>query len=107
MIVLAPQDAGETDLGSLVAAAHSSRTSVQVVSVPANAALQEFCRRTNGHFHQVHDAAAIEERISMTYLNLLARYEIRYQSVCPDAAELKLRVHTPKGWGETTVPLPG
>ena len=53
------------------------------------------------------DTATIAERISLVYLSLLARYEIRYQPVCPDATSLKLRVQTPSGWGETVVTMPG
>jgi hypothetical protein len=107
LIVLAPTDVGEGADDNLIAAVHGSRASVQVISAVPNPALQEFCRRTGGHFQQVEDHAdAIQEQISVAYLNLLSRYELRYQSVCPDATALKLRVHTPAGWGETTVPLP-
>jgi len=106
MIVLAPAGIGETADDSLIAAVHASRASVQVVSMVPNPALQEFCSRTGGYFHLAEGAAAIEDRISLAYLTLLARYEIRYQPVCPDATSLKLRVHAPAGWGETTVPFP-
>jgi HEAT repeat protein len=105
MVVLAPAEVGHNPDDGLVAAVQASGTSIQVVSTAANAALQDFCRRTSGQFHLVEEAAAIEQRISLAYLNLLARYEIRYQSVAPDAATLKLRVHTSSGWGETIVPL--
>ena len=106
MIVLAPSEVGDLGDDGLVAAVHASRTSIQVISATPNTTLQDFCRRTSGQFHLVEDAASIAERISMAYLTLLARYEIRYQPVCPDAVALKLRVHTPLGWGETTVALP-
>jgi hypothetical protein len=75
-----------------------------VVSAVPNAALRDFCRRTSGSFQLVEDPAQVEERISLTYLNLLARYEIRYQSAA-DSVSLKLRVHTPTGWGEANVTL--
>ena len=107
MIVLAPGEVGGNSDGSLIAAVHASRTSIQVVSTAANPALQEFCRRIDGRFHLVEDTATIAERISLVYLSLLARYEIRYQPVCPDATSLKLRVQTPSGWGETVVTMPG
>jgi HEAT repeat protein len=107
MIVLAPAEVGDNPDDDLVAAVQASRTSIQVVSTAANTALQDFCRRTSGQFHLVEEAAAIEQRVSLAYLNLLARYEIRYQSVAPDGATLKLRVHSPSGRGETIVPLPG
>jgi hypothetical protein len=98
---------GDNSDDSLIAAVHASQTSIQVVSTSPNPALREFCRRIDGRFHLVEDSAAIEERVSLAYLTLLARYEIRYQPVCADAVSLKLRVHTPAGWGETMVPLPG
>jgi hypothetical protein len=106
LIALAPADVGENRDPSLIAAVHTSRISVQVVSPVPNPALQDFCGRAGGHFHLVEDPAAIEQSISLAYLSLLTRYEIRYQPVCPQAADLKLRVHTPLGWGETTVPFP-
>lgn len=107
MIVLAPVDIGKAANDTVIAAVHASRTSVQVVSTVPNPALREFCGRTGGHFLLVEDKPdAIMQQISLAYLSLLARYEIRYQSVCPDATALKLRVQTPVGWGETTVPFP-
>ena len=41
--------------------------------------------------------------IEQAYLNLLARYEIAYQPVAPNAPVLKVRVQTPGGWGETLI----
>ena len=107
MIVFAPVDIGKAPDDSILAAVHASRTSVQVVSTVPNPSLRELCGRIGGHFLQVEDTPdAIRDQISLSYLSLLTRYEIRYQPVCPDAAALKLRVQTPAGWGETTVPFP-
>jgi hypothetical protein len=106
MIVLAPDDVGEAPDRGLLAAVHGSRTTIQVVSAVPNPALQDFCQRTQGQFHLLEDGTQIEERISLTYLNLLARYEIRYQSAGTDADKLKIRIHTPTGWGETNLVLP-
>jgi hypothetical protein len=39
-------------------------------------------------------------------LNLLARYQIRYQPVSPEATILKARVQTASGWGEVKIPIP-
>jgi hypothetical protein len=106
LIVLAPAEIGEPAADSLIAAVHASRTSVRVVSTGPNPALQEFCSRTGGYFLPAkNEPNAIEDCVSLAYLNLLSRYEIRYQPVCPDAASLKIRVHTPEGWGETAVAL--
>jgi hypothetical protein len=58
-----------------------------------------------GRFRHVKDISGVEEAVSLAYLSLLARYEIRYRSNAPEAASLKLRVHTPAGRGETTVEL--
>jgi hypothetical protein len=105
IIALALDDAGTLPDESLVAAFHRARISLQVVSLAGNAALQDFCRRIAANFQRVEDAATFEERISLAYLNLLARYEIRYQSVAPAATTLKVRVQAPAGWSEASVPL--
>jgi len=105
VIVLAPDEVQGLADDLLISAARAARASVQVISTSANPALQEFCRRIDGHFRYVGNRAGIEEAVSLAYLSLLARYEIRYQSVNPDARNLKIRVHTPLGWGETTVDL--
>lgn len=105
VIVLAPYVVEGNADDVLISAAHASRASIQVVSTSPNPGLQEFCRRIDGRFRYVRDHSAIEEAVSLAYLSLLSRYEIRYQPVCPDAASLKLRVHTPAGWGETMVDL--
>jgi hypothetical protein len=64
--------------------------------------LQDFCRRTNSSFRTgaVEDIPAM---IQQTYLNLLARFEIAYLPVSPNAPVLKVRVQTPVGWGETLI----
>lgn len=105
LIVLAPDDVGDHGDQNVAAAVHASRTTVQVVSNCANPALEEFCRRVEGRFRHVKDASGIEEAVSLAYLSLLARYEIRYRSDAPGGASLRLRVHTPAGWGETTEEL--
>jgi hypothetical protein len=107
VIVLAAGEVGGQADDTLIAAVQASRTSIQVVSCVANPALQEFCGRIGGRLVQVKDSSAIEEAVSLAYLNLLARYEIRYQPVSADAFSLKVRVHTPSGWGETSVELRG
>jgi hypothetical protein len=105
MIVVAPEEVDGNADDKLISAVQASRTSIQVVSVSPNPALREFCRRIDGRFHCAKDTSAIEEAVSLAYLSLLARYEIRYQPVVPDSTSLKVRVHTPAGWGETTLEL--
>jgi hypothetical protein len=103
VIVLAPDEVdGDAD-DALISAVQESRASIRVVSPSENPLLREFCRRIDGHFRYVEDPSAIEEAVSLAYLSLLARYEIHYHPVSKGAATLKLRVHTPAGWGETKV----
>jgi hypothetical protein len=45
----------------------------------------------------------IPAMIGQAYLNLLARYEIAYQPVAPNASVLKVRIQAPGGWGETLI----
>jgi hypothetical protein len=106
MIVLAPEDAGNCSEDEVIAAVHASGTSIEVLSPTANPGLREFCSRVKARFHLLEDMASAKDLVSLAYLSLLARYEIRYQPVSPDATSLKLRVQTPAGWGETMVPLP-
>ncbi len=105
MIVLAPDEVGDNANDSLISAVQVSRTSIQVISTATNPALREFCHRVDGRFLYLKVGSDIEEAVSLAYLTLLARYEIRYRSDSPDATSLKLRVHTPNGWGEMTVDL--
>ncbi len=78
------------------------RIPLQVVASGPNAQLQEFCRRTNTSF-RTGAVADIPAMIEQTYLNLLARFEIAYLPVVPNAPVLKVRVQTPVGWGETLI----
>jgi hypothetical protein len=102
MIVVATDEVGGNADDELITAVQTSQTSMQMVSSSPNVVLQEFCRRIGGSFQTVKDNSAIEEAVSLAYLSLLARYEIRYQAG-PDATSLKVRVHTPVGWGEAAV----
>ena len=106
MIVLAPAEVGESPDDAILASAQSSHTTIDVISGAPNPSLHDLSRKTGGHFHLVTSADAIENRIAQTYLSLLARYEIRYPSQSADAGTLRLRIQTPSGWGETTIPLP-
>ncbi len=105
MIVVAPEDVGDHADNKLMTAVRASRTSIQVVSRSTHPVLREFCRQTGGRFHYIKDDSAIESAVSLAYLSLLARYDIRYQPVSAEASSLRIRVHTPAGWGETAVDL--
>jgi hypothetical protein len=102
MIVVAADEVGGDADDALISAVQASRTSIHLVSSSPNPALQEFCGRIGGRFQYVADNSAIEAAVSLAYLSLLARYEIRYQAGA-DATNLKVRVHTPAGWGEATL----
>ena len=90
----------------LIAATLSSHAFVQVVSSVPNPALEDYCSRTHGNFQTAAADEEITTLIEQAYLNLLARYDITYQPVCPEAATLKIRVHAPSGWGESEIPIP-
>ena len=104
LIILVFEEVSVPAGDQLVTAFQASRMSVQVVSAAANPGLREFCRRVDGRFQRVQSESDIEESVSMAYLGLLARYEIRYVPAA-DAGPVKLRVHTPAGCGETLVEL--
>ena len=87
----------------LISNMQSARIPLQVICAGPNAQLQDFCKRIRVRFR-----SGIEEEIpqliEQAYLNLLARYEITYQPVSPDADEVRVRVQTTNGWGETRIP---
>ena len=89
----------------LISSVIASRILVQVVSQAPDSHMEEFCRRTHNPFVLAEDDAAVTERLCSAYLNLLAGYEIVWPAAGPTLRQLKLRVHAPAGWGETTVPL--
>jgi len=87
----------------LATAVLSSRSSLQIVSNGPNPALEELCVETGGGFQIGASDAEIEELVARAYWNLVARYQITYQPVCPHAATIRLRVHSPQGWGEVSI----
>lgn len=105
MIVVAPADVGDHADAKLIAAVQASRTSIQVLSTSAHSVLQEFCRQVGGRFLQIRDNSAVESAVSLAYLRLLARYDIRYQPNSADASSLRIRVHTPAGGGDAVASL--
>jgi hypothetical protein len=89
----------------LTAAVRTMRGLLQVVATRPSPNVEEFCRQVQGTFQIAETAEDIAAAFRQAYLNLLARYEISYQSAVPDCPSLKIRVHSPMGWGETTVRL--
>jgi hypothetical protein len=106
LIVCAPAGIGNAKGVSMAPLILSSRTSLQVISAVRCPALEDLCRAAGGSFHLAESEPEIEKLVARAYLNLLARYDIRYQTTCPGAAGLKVRVHAPTGWGETTLSNP-
>ena len=80
------------------------RTTLQVISCGPNRQLEDFCSRTN-----IRCQTCIEEDvvpfIERAYLQLLPRYEIAWQPTGTESPNLKVRVQTPVGWGETLIAL--
>ena len=106
LIVVATDHIGRTAGHSLISNMIGSRTTLQVISSVSNPAVEDFCRQAKGRLRTFENEAEIPELIQQAYLNLLARYEIRYQPVSPEATILKARVQTASGWGEVTIPIP-
>jgi hypothetical protein len=106
LIVFAPGDIARIAGHGLVASVISSRTSVHVISTGPNSALQDFCRMTGGSFQMGDTDAALADLVTRAYLNLLARYDITYQPVVPNASAIRVRVNSPTGWGESSISIP-
>jgi len=90
----------------LVSAVLTSRTTVQVIAPERCPHVEDFCRRARANFQIAESDEAIKRSLEMAYLNLLARYEIVWQSAATDPVEIKIRVNSPSGWGEAAIPQP-
>ena len=90
----------------LVATVGAARGIVQVISAVSNPALKELCNKARIGYTHASSPEDIIARIEEAYLNLNARYEIGYQTLSPEARELKIRIQCPSGWGETSVAIP-
>lgn len=107
LLVYSQSESGTSaDYAELVTAALASRTSIHVISLRPNLTLEGLAQKTYGTFHQVasEDEAALQ--FEQLCLVLLARYTVRYQSVCPEAKELQIVVLAPSGYGEETSLIP-
>jgi hypothetical protein len=80
----------------------AGRMPIQVISSGPNRQLAELCLRTN-IMQRICAVEELGETIEQAYLNLLARYEIAYQPVAATPTDLKVRLQTPDGWGETLI----
>lgn len=100
-IILFNQPADRAAAGEeLVSAAIASQAYVQAVSFGPDGAVQDFCRRVNGHFREAGEDGGVE-----AYLSLFAKYEASYQPLDAEAQSLKIRLHGPGLYAETRVAL--
>lgn len=106
LLVLAQAKVENSAGHGVVAAILASRASLHVVSAVPNPELEELCVRTGGSYCLAGTTEEIEKCVTGAYLDLFPRFDIRYQTHLPNATSLKLRVHTPSGWGEVTLPFP-
>jgi len=90
----------------LVATVGAARSIVQVISSVSNSALEDLCEKTRISYTHAPSPDQIVASIEEAYLNLNARFEIGYQTLSQEARELKIRIQSPSGWGETTVAIP-
>ena len=91
VIVLGSVEEGRIAGHGLVSNMQGGRIPLQAICSGPNTELREFCKRTRMPFHLGSDEE-ISEMVQRAYLNLLARYEISYQSVTAEAVPLKVRI---------------
>lgn len=82
-----------------------SGASVQVISAGPSKKVEDFCRRARASFQIAETDDEVVRLLELAYLNLLARCEITWNSPFADTADLKVRVNTPAGWGEASIPV--
>ena len=105
VLVFSSGEEGRSAGHALIANLQGSRIPVQVIASGPNEQLKDFCRRTHTLF-RVGAEEDLVEIMEQAYLSLLARYEITYQPLTAQAADLKVRIQTPAGWGETLIAVP-
>jgi hypothetical protein len=105
VIVFSSGEEGRAAGHGLIANLQGARVPVQVIASGPNEQLKDFCRQTLTGF-RVGAEEDLVEIIEQAYLSLLARYEIAYEPVTAEAADLKVRIQTPAGWGETLIAAP-
>ncbi len=105
VIVFSSGEEGRSAGHGLIANLQGTRTPVQVIASGPNEQLKDFCRRTHTLF-RVGAEQDLVEIVEQAYLSLLARYELTYQPLTAEPADLKVRIQTPAGWGETLIAAP-
>lgn len=89
----------------LVANVQPLRVSAMAIASGPNRQLTEFCRRTSTSL-VIRPEGEIAHSIRQAYLKLLGRYDVVYQSIAPEAAELKIKIQGPGGFAETSLIYP-
>jgi hypothetical protein len=87
----------------LLLSASAAQVSVQVISLCREPALEEFCRKTGGHFALVESPAQIPGILADAHLSLFPRFEIQYPPLVPEARTITLKLRSPAGSGEVTL----
>jgi hypothetical protein len=106
VIVLASEEVRGVAGHGLVATVGAARGIVQVISAVPNPALETLCGKTRIGYTYAPTPELIAASVERAYLNLNARYELCYQTLSTEARELKIRIQSPTGWGESTVAIP-
>ena len=106
VIVFAGEEVRGVAGHGLVATVGAARGIVQVISAVPNPALENLCGKTRISYTYAATPGQIVASVEQAYLNLNARYELGYQTLSQEARELKIRIQSPSGWGESTVAIP-
>lgn len=106
VIVFASEQVGGVAGHGLIATVTAARGIVQFISSASNPALENLCAKTRTSYTYASTSEEIVAGIEQAYLNLNARYELSYQTLSQEARELKIRIQSAAGWGETTVAIP-
>jgi hypothetical protein len=106
VIVFASEEVRGVAGHGLVATVGAARGIVQVISAVPNPALETMCGKTRISYTLAATPEQIVASVEQAYLNLNARYELSYQTLSPAARELKIRIQSPSGWGESAVNIP-
>ena len=76
-----------------------------MISSCPDPALEDFCQCIGGTFLRCTRGEEFSVPARQAYLNLLPRFEITYEPSQPEARLLRLRLHSPKACGETSLPV--
>ena len=90
----------------LVPAIQAAQATVHAVAQRPGAALEDLCRKVGGVFALMEDPEHASEATLQACTHQSARYEIAWPALSPEPSRVKVRVHGPSLWGETTVTVP-